>query len=200
MAQPDAILEWLQKEMGYRPLGPYIASSKASMPSVDALRRICRGNMIPVWNFLLKRVKSEKTVENIRRNILVHGGDEVSSGGGGNEGVGVVKEVKRNRGRRKEKSGMGGEVSGSSSSSSSVVGENSREIALQEREAAEKELERLRHIVKRQRKELKARMLEVSREEAERKRMLDERSNYRSVHVYRCLKCTIDQAIWLGYM
>jgi hypothetical protein len=33
--------------------------------------------------------------------------------------------------------------------------------------------------VRRQRKDLKARMLEVSREEAERKRMLDERANYR---------------------
>ncbi|GFY84842.1 hypothetical protein Acr_03g0016160 [Actinidia rufa] len=138
-AQPEAILQWLQREMGYRPLGPY-TSSKASTPSADSIRKICRGNMIPVWNFLVKRVKSEKTVENIRRNILVHGVDE---------GV---------DGRR-------------------------REIALQERDLAEKEVERLRHIVRRQRKELKARMLEVSREEAERKRMLDERSNYRHKQV-----------------
>ncbi|KAD7477692.1 hypothetical protein E3N88_00828 [Mikania micrantha] len=36
-SSPDAILEWLQKEMGYRPLGPYIASNKASMPSSDAI-------------------------------------------------------------------------------------------------------------------------------------------------------------------
>lgn len=38
-------------------------------------------------------------------------------------------------------------------------------------------------MVRRQRKELKARMLEVAREEAERKRMLDERSNYRHKQV-----------------
>ncbi|KAK2986279.1 hypothetical protein RJ640_021848 [Escallonia rubra] len=170
-AQPEAILGWLEKEMGYRPLGPYIASSKAAMPSTDSLRRICRGNMIPVWNFLLKRVKSEKTVENIRRNILVHGGDEGGDGGGEAAKVG---EVKKSRGRRKEKLG-GGEGLGSV--------ESSREAALQEREAAEKEVERLRHVVRRQRKELKARMLEVSREEAERKRMLDERSNYRHKQV-----------------
>lgn len=44
-------------------------------------------------------------------------------------------------------------------------------------------LERLRHVVRRQRKELKARMVEVAREEAERKRMLDERSNYRHKQV-----------------
>ncbi|KAL0450424.1 UNVERIFIED_CONTAM: AUGMIN subunit [Sesamum latifolium] len=155
-AQPEAILEWLQKEMGYRPLGPHASSTKISVPTAESLRRICRGNMIPVWSFLLKRVKPDKTVENIRRNILVHGADD-----GG-------------KGRRKGKWGMGKEESSSSSS---------REMALQERELAEKEVERLRQIVRRQRKELKARMIEVSREEAERKRMLDERSNYRHKHV-----------------
>ncbi|XP_059670486.1 AUGMIN subunit 5-like [Cornus florida] len=175
VAQPEAILDWLQKEMGYRPLGPYIASNKAAMPSIDSLRKVCRGNMIPVWNYLLLRVKSAKTVDNIRRNILVHGDDD--SGGGGNVDPVKAGQVGRSRGRRKEKLGLGGE----SSSSSSVDG--SREIALQERELAEKEVEKLRHIVKRQRKELKARMLEVSREEAERKRMLDERSNYRHKQV-----------------
>lgn len=154
-AQPEAILEWLQKEMGYRPLGPYASSAKASAPTAESLRKICRGNMIPVWSFLLKRVKSEKTVENIRRNILVHGADDVD------------------KGRRKEKVGVGKEGTGNGSSS--------REMALQEREVAEKEVERLRQIVRRQRKELKARMMEVSREEAERKRMLDERSNYRLI-------------------
>ncbi|XP_051141120.1 AUGMIN subunit 5 [Andrographis paniculata] len=153
--QPEVILEWLQKEMGYRPLGPYASSTKSSIPTADSLRKICRGNMIPVWSFLVKRVKSEKTVENIRRNILVHGADD-----GG-------------KGRKKEVSG-GGKEGGASSG---------REMALQERELAEKEVERLRQIVRRQRKELKARMIEVSREEAERKRMLDERSNYRHKHV-----------------
>ncbi|XP_023729204.1 AUGMIN subunit 5 [Lactuca sativa] len=178
VAQPDAILDWLQKEMGYRPLGPYIASSKASMPSSDAIRRVCRGNMIPVWSFLLNRVKSEKTVDNIRRNILVHGGKEnANAASGADGGVETAKSGESGRrsrgGRRKEK------VAGSS-----IVGEsNSRETALQERESAEKEVERLRHMVRRQRKELKARMLEVSREEAERKRMLDERSNYRHKQV-----------------
>ncbi|KAG6415680.1 hypothetical protein SASPL_123094 [Salvia splendens] len=152
-AQPDAILEWLQKEMGYRPLGPYASSAKAAAPTADSVRKICRGNMIPVWNFLLKRVKSEKTVEIIRRNILVHGADD------------------GDKGRRREKLGVG---KGESSS---------REMALQERELAEKEVERLRQIVRRQRKELKARMIEVSREEAERKRMLDERSSYRHKQV-----------------
>ncbi|KAL3643854.1 AUGMIN subunit 5 [Castilleja foliolosa] len=156
-AQPEAILEWLQKEMGYRPLGPYASSAKAAVPVAESLRKIYRGNMIPVWDFLLKRVKSEKTVENIRRNILVHGADD---------GV---------KGRSKEKSGAGNEEASSIGSS--------REMELQEREVAEKEVERLRQVVRRQRKELKARMMEVSREEAERKRMLDEKSNYRHKQV-----------------
>lgn len=168
-AQPEAILEWLQKEMGYRPLGSYSASSKSQLPSIDAFRKVCRGNMIPIWNFLITRVKSEKTVENIRRNIMVHGGGgggagESSSGGSANSG----KEEGRVKGRRKDKV---------AAESSSVV--ETREVALQERELAAKEVERLRNAVKRQRKDLKARMLEVSREEAERKRMLDERANYR---------------------
>ncbi|KAL0642674.1 hypothetical protein Bca4012_040964 [Brassica carinata] len=128
---PEAILEWLQKEMGYR--------SKSHAPSVDSVRKICRGNMIPVWGFLINRVKSEKTVDSIRRNITVHGSvDAVSS----------VKEESKVKGRE-----------------------------------AAKEVERLRNLVRRQRKDLKARMLEVSREEAERKRMLDEGASYRHKQV-----------------
>jgi hypothetical protein len=97
-AQPEAILEWLWKEMGYRRLGPYSAASgKSQLPSKDSLRKIFRGNMIPVWNFLIARVKSEKTVENIRRNITVHGGGSGGDSGGGG------KEEGRSRGRRKEK-------------------------------------------------------------------------------------------------
>ncbi|KAM1544788.1 hypothetical protein ACFX15_044540 [Malus domestica] len=170
-AQPEAILQWLQKEMGYRPLGPYsAASSKSQLPSIDSMRKICRGNMIPIWNFLITRVKSENTVKNIRRNITVHGG------GGGGDGGALVKSGKEEGtrskgGRRKEKLGDGTSAA------------ETREAALQERDLAAKEVEKLRNIVKRQRKDLKARMLEVSRAEAERKRMLDERSKKRHKQV-----------------
>ncbi|XP_057757859.1 AUGMIN subunit 5 [Arachis stenosperma] len=163
-ATPEAILEWLHKEMGYRPLAG-VTAGKSHLPSVESLRRICRGNMIPVWNFLITRAKSEKTVQNIRRNITVHGGDG-RGGGGREEGKGKAGGA---GGRRKERI-SGGEA-------------ETREAALQEREAAEKEVERLRNAVRRQRKDLRARMLEVSREETERKRMLDERSNYRHKQV-----------------
>ncbi|XP_039029772.1 AUGMIN subunit 5-like isoform X3 [Hibiscus syriacus] len=172
--QPEVILEWLQKEMGYRPLGPYNSSSnKSNLPSIDSLRKICRGNMLPPWHFLLTRVKSEKTVQNIRKNITVHGG-----GGNSESGGNLGKDEGRSKGgggRRKEKvAGAGGSGGGEGSGAAEI-----REAAIKERESAAKEVERLRHIVRRQRKDLKARMLEVSREEAERKRMLDERANYR---------------------
>ncbi|KAJ0253001.1 hypothetical protein HA466_0121060 [Hirschfeldia incana] len=144
--------------MGYR--------SKSHSPSVDSVRKICRGNMIPIWGFLINRVKSEKTVDSIRRNITVHGGSSSIPD------VNPVKEV--NRGRRKEKKVLAGEI---------LSCAESREAALREREVAAKDVERLRNLVRRQRKDLKARMLEVSREEAERKRMVDERANYRHKQV-----------------
>ncbi|KAJ4833097.1 AUGMIN subunit 5 [Turnera subulata] len=171
-AQPEAILQWLEKEMGYRPLGPGSITSKSQLPSADAIRKVCRGNMIPIWNFLATRVKSEKTVENIRKNITVHGGGgEGSSVGAANFG----KEEGRSKGGRRKEKGFGvGEASSSG---------ESREGAVREREAAAKEVERLRNLVRRQRKDLKARMIEVSREEAERKRMLDERAKNRHKQV-----------------
>ncbi|KAL5563220.1 hypothetical protein UlMin_032967 [Ulmus minor] len=135
--------------MGFWPLGPYtVVSSKSSQPSVNSLRKIFRGNMIPVWKFLITRVKSEKTVENIRRNIMVHGG-----GGGGGDGgapMSLGKEEDRSRGgRQKEK------VLGESSSAAET-----KEMSSLERDMAEKEVEKLRNILRRQRKYLKAKMLE----------------------------------------
>ncbi|KAJ8775124.1 hypothetical protein K2173_020128 [Erythroxylum novogranatense] len=173
VAQPEAILEWLHKEMGYRPLGPY--TTKSQLPSIDSIRKVCRGNMIPVWSFLINRVKSEKTVENIRKNILVHGGGG-ESGNSVNLGKLEGRSSSSRSGRRKEKT-----VVGESSNAAAVA--ESREAALQERDLAAKEVERLRNMVRRQRKDLRARMMEVSREEAERKRMLDERSKNRHKQV-----------------
>ncbi|OEL26954.1 AUGMIN subunit 5 [Dichanthelium oligosanthes] len=76
---PDAIIEWLQDEMGY-PSAP---------PAPEQLRKICRGNMIPVWSFLLRRVRSERTVATARRNILVHGVAARRAREGGAMGVGA---------------------------------------------------------------------------------------------------------------
>ncbi|XP_076889096.1 AUGMIN subunit 5-like [Bidens hawaiensis] len=159
---PEAIIDWLNKDVGYRPLGPHHASSNSSMPSSDGIRRVCRGNMVPVFEFLLTRVKSEKTVDNIRRNIIVHGREDNAGGGGGR---------KESRGGKKKGNPNAWEDN------------NNKETALHEREEAEKEVKRLRHIVRRKQKELKEKMVEVSCEENERKRVLDERSNYRHKQV-----------------
>ncbi|PKU85691.1 AUGMIN subunit 5 isoform X2 [Dendrobium catenatum] len=147
----EDILDWLQKEMGY----------PGQLPSADQIRKICRGNMVTVWNFLLQRVRSERTTGTVRRNILVHGLVKPEDGG-------------RARRREKEKGKVGFEEG------SSVEG---REIAIRERDQAEEEAERLRSVVRRQRRELKSRMVDVAREESERKRMLDERSSARHKQV-----------------
>ncbi|KAL6846617.1 hypothetical protein ACP4OV_024065 [Aristida adscensionis] len=141
---PDAIIEWLQDEMGY-PSAP---------PAPEQLRKICRGNMIPVWSFLLRRVRSERTVATARKNILVHG-------------------VAARRARE------GGAAAGAAGAGDAAA----REAEARERDLAAEEAERLRGVVRRQRKELRARIAEVAREEAERKRVLGERSNARHKQV-----------------
>ncbi|XP_051187434.1 AUGMIN subunit 5 [Lolium perenne] len=141
---PDAIIEWLQDEMGY-PSAP---------PAPDQLRKICRGNMLPVWSFLLRRVRSERTVATARRNILVHG---VAA-------------------RRAREGGLGAGGAGGGDAAA-------REAEARERDLAAEEAERLRGVVRRQRKELRARIAEVAREEAERKRVLGERSSARHKQV-----------------
>ncbi|WOK95413.1 AUGMIN subunit 5 [Canna indica] len=159
--RPEAILEWLQKEMGY----------PAPLPSPDQLRKICRGNMVPIWNFLLQRVRSERTVGTARRNMLVHG---VAPPPPPPPPPAAPADVGRGRRREKEKGRVGFEEGSSA---------EARETVIRERDLAEEEAERLRNVVRRQRKELKARMVEVAREESERKRMLDERSNARHKQV-----------------
>ncbi|BBN14348.1 HAUS augmin-like complex subunit 5 [Marchantia polymorpha subsp. ruderalis] len=199
----DSILDWLEQEMGYR-----------LPPSADAITKICRGNMLPIWKFLLERVKSEKTVDKIRRNIHVHGN---------NVGTSTVKDLnveenqlKRNESGKLERRGSNAEeestkhmerdrrrlenklkTSGSSrnvkvkevrekESTSNERGSDAgdqREKALLEREDAEKEVARLRHMIERSLKEMKGRMSDLSTEEGERQRVLDEKSNSRHKQV-----------------
>lgn len=141
--KPEAIIEWLQKEMNY---------PSSSPPTPDQIRKICRGNMILIWSFLVGRVRSERTVATVRRNIQVHGGGG-GAGGGGDR-----------RGRRNP---------------SEYSVEEAKEAAARERDAAEEEAERMRVLVRRQRRDLRAKMADLAREEADRKRVADERSNAR---------------------
>lgn len=187
----EAIIEWLQQEMGYR-----------ASPSAEALRRICRGNMMLVWKFLLDRVKSDQTVEKIRRNIHVHGSSRVSDGG--------KRELKEEAGEEKEKEADASKIERSNSGKSVrrrgdynksrsrpgtgdrpksregvdhrekvADSEDSIEKALRERDAAEHEVEKLRLSVQRMGKDLKSRMLDASKEECERQRVSEEKNNSR---------------------
>ncbi|CAM6086709.1 unnamed protein product [Calypogeia fissa] len=200
----DEILEWLEKEMGYR-----------NPPSVDAIAKICRGNMLPIWKFLLERVKSEKTVEKMRRNLHVHGSDIVvpsslmlkekeqrlkdtekslpnaseedpTGGAGGKQLVekgrrrppdGKVSKVPTGGGGSSARGGKGKEMK-EKEELNDERGE-SRERALQERDAAEKEVATLRLALDRLTKEMKARMADIAKEEGERRRLLDEKSDSR---------------------
>lgn len=194
--QPEAIVEWLQQEMGFR-----------ASPSSEAIRKICRGNMIPVWDFLLARVKSEQTVEKIRRNIHVHG-SPIGKGLVGKEEAWKeepqVKMERPNTGksfrRRGEVKGKGRPATADSARlregadrererERTSDGEDSVEKSLLERGAAEREVERLRNLVQRLGKDLKSRMQDVSREECDRQRVLVDKSNVR--YVLPCSQLTI---------
>lgn len=160
--------------------------------------------MLPVWKFLLERVKSEKTVEIVKRNILVHGSPSSSpqpkaasssefptTKGKGN--TGKEKDLGKAGRRRADVKGRGSrpvagepvKVKDGSESEKEKVSEatESKERALREREASEFEVERLRHVLDRLRKDLKGRMLELSREEGERQRVLDDKSDSRHKQV-----------------
>lgn len=209
--QAETILKWLQQEMGYQ-----------NPPSVDSLRKICRGNMIPVWKFLLERVKSEKTNEGIRRNFVIHGttiaaAAPIPSSESSFEGKesGIESSTKDQAAPNKErpktpKSDREGlkregtvvktparerrgkvrslakdvlperELREAERALPSAEGpEGSREMAMRERDVAMGEVGRLRVTVERLVKEIKSRMVDVSKEESERQRVWDDRANSR---------------------
>jgi hypothetical protein len=185
--------------------------------------------MIPVWKFLVERVKAEKTVEEIRRNIHVHGSSIISATAAANAGVAGVSSRKEEtqedrpksqerprtpKGERESSSREGTTTHGPKTPgrerrvrdgkgrarmvppSSREMGttdkdkemerilpepEDSKEKILREREAAASEVARMRQTIDRLLKDIKSRMLDLSKEEAERQRVQDEKSNLRLV-------------------
>ena len=165
--------------------------------------------MVPVWKFLLERVKSEKTVEIVKRNILVQRSslpsslksEEMSDPKG--KSILISKDKDKDKEKDKDIVRLGrkkGDLKGRATtrptlSESGKVREGNenekekisddssetKERALRERDAAEVEVERMRLMMSKLRKELKGRMLELSREEGERQRVLDEKSDSRCV-------------------
>lgn len=201
-AQAETILKWLQQEMGYQ-----------NAPSVESLRKICRGNMIPVWNFLLERVKSEKTNEAIRRNFVIHGTTIPSPSVPKPDQSVEVKEIgvesKREAPKERPKTPKSERRDGTPTKGAARGGrgrvpsrnlgkelpekekevdralqtegaEDSREAAMRDRDVAMGEVGRLRVTIERLVKDIKSRMMDVTKEEGERQRGLDDRSNSRS--------------------
>ncbi|XP_024384467.1 AUGMIN subunit 5 isoform X1 [Physcomitrium patens] len=207
--QAETILKWLQQEMGYQ-----------NPPSVDSLRKICRGNMIPVWNFLLERVKSEKTNEAIRRNFVIHGTtipstsipkDEILEAKDGvadskkefpkdrpktpkndrevsrRDGTPVKSTVARERRGRTPARNLAKDLPEKEKEVDRLLqsegAEDSREMAMRDRDVAMGEVGRLRVAIERLVKEIKSRMADVTKEEGERQRVSDDRSNSRHKQV-----------------
>ncbi|KAL0920790.1 hypothetical protein M5K25_009959 [Dendrobium thyrsiflorum] len=142
-----------------------LASEGDGLPWSTSLRRSYPQDLPGKYGYRLELPPTESAVgENHRNCSPKYSGPRVGEAGGWG----------RARRREKEKGKVGFEEG------SSVEG---REIAIRERDQAEEEAERLRSVVRRQRRELKSRMLDVAREESERKRMLDERSSARHKQV-----------------
>lgn len=207
--QAETILKWLQQEMGYQ-----------NAPSVDAIRKICRGNMIPVWSFLLERVKSEKTNEAIRRNFVIHGTSIPSASvtkperlegkdgsaeskrdaqkdrpktpkgereGSRRDGTPAKTPARERRGRAPARSlvkELPEKEKDVDKPLQSEGAEDSREMAMRDRDVAMGEVGRLRATIERLVKDIKSRMMDVTKEEGERQRGLDDRSDSRSVHSF----------------
>lgn len=182
--QAEAILLWLQQEMGCSlSQGP----SDRTLPSADVLRKICRGNMIPVWKFFLERVKSEKTVERIRKNIHVHGtrqalpDDKAPPRRKVQEGKAAIDKPLGKSGSSKWLDGKGRgrakEIREPKPDRADPI--ENRETALREREIAQRDLAKLRQQLERLTKEVKARMLDLTREETDRQRILDDKFSSR---------------------
>lgn len=54
------IIQWLTNELQYKPT-----------VSVNELKKLCRGNMIHIWNFLINHIRSEKFAKLVKQNLIL---------------------------------------------------------------------------------------------------------------------------------
>ena len=66
--RPAEVLSWLKKMK--------VPSSK--LPSLPELRAVCRGNFVPVWDFLMCHVHPEKHVATVQGNLQIYATDAPS--------------------------------------------------------------------------------------------------------------------------
>ncbi len=56
------IEEWCKRELHL---------NEKELPQVFYIREVCRGNMIPIWKFLITYVHHQKTVEHVKKNLTL---------------------------------------------------------------------------------------------------------------------------------
>jgi HAUS augmin-like complex subunit 5 len=66
----NRLKQWSEEELGYRPVGRHVGKPT---PSVNELQQVCRGSLVPILQFLVHQVKSEREVRHIRQNLHLHG-------------------------------------------------------------------------------------------------------------------------------
>lgn len=56
-AVAESLGRWAAQEMKYVPQGKY---AKTAPPSANDMKLLCRGASIPMWDYIVHRVKSER--------------------------------------------------------------------------------------------------------------------------------------------
>eukprot|EP01122_Echinamoeba_exundans_P001519 TRINITY_DN11558_c0_g1_i1.p1 TRINITY_DN11558_c0_g1~~TRINITY_DN11558_c0_g1_i1.p1 ORF type:complete len:688 (-),score=157.08 TRINITY_DN11558_c0_g1_i1:8-2071(-) len=62
----ELVLKWALDEMRYSPDGKF---ANAPLPTLTQLKRLCRSNTIPIWEYIISNVKSKRTVDSYRGNV-----------------------------------------------------------------------------------------------------------------------------------
>nr|XP_054760038.1 uncharacterized protein LOC129266228 [Lytechinus pictus] len=59
---------WATKEMHFIPQGKYV---NTPVPSPEDFREVCRGNLLPVWKYVLEHVHSAQKVHKVKGNLTL---------------------------------------------------------------------------------------------------------------------------------
>lgn len=64
-----AVHTWATQEMHFSPQGHHV---NTRIPAPDDFRDVCRGSLVDVWKFVVKRVHSAQNVKKIQGNLALH--------------------------------------------------------------------------------------------------------------------------------
>ncbi|XP_071481319.1 uncharacterized protein [Diadema antillarum] len=65
-----ALHQWASKEMHCLPQGKFV---NVAMPTAGDLEDICRGNLLPIWQYVLEHVYSTQMVHKVKGNLAMKG-------------------------------------------------------------------------------------------------------------------------------